>query len=274
MRSSFIRQFASIVPGIALICGAALPQSAGPTFDVTSVKPRKGMNPFQPGFAQKMKFGCSAGGRFVSTGYLLIKSVSWGWDVPEFWISGMPAWAGAGSPEAYFDLEATAEAPATPEQCKRMVQAMLADRFKLALHRETRLVSVDALVQSKEGTKLKKITETDVSTADSGVVLNGRAMHASAEDGMRARGMTMAQLANLISYTTGKIDGRVVIDQTGLEGRYEVHLDFNQFPASAMLRDKPDVFTAVQQQLGLRLESRRQPVDMIVVDHIEKPSEN
>lgn len=86
----------------------------------------------------------------------------------------------------------------------------------------------------------------------------------------------MPQLASLLSYTTAKIDGRLVFDETGLEGRYEVHLDFNQFPGSRFQRsnEKPDVFNAVQQQLGLRLEERKRPFEMIVVDHVVKPMPN
>jgi uncharacterized protein (TIGR03435 family) len=264
---------AGIIAGLLLICGTALPESPGPAFEVTSIKPRKTVDLFEPGLVQKMNFGCSPGGRFVSTRYLLIKTVSWAWDVSESEVAGMPAWTGAQSPDAYFDIEATAGAPISTEQCRLMAQAMLADRFKVAAHRETRLISVDTLVQRQGEIKLKQVTEADRSKPDSGVILNGRMMPAAHEGGEKVRGLTMAQLADLLSYTAEKIDGRRVVDETGLQGRYEIHLDFDQFPGRIWQRDKPDLFTAVQ-QLGLKLENRKRSFEIIVIDHMEKPSEN
>lgn len=250
-------------------CTPAFPQSPDLSFDVTSVKPR-----IMPAFGsgqRRMQFGCSPGGRFFSTGYLLIKSISWAWNVDEFHVSGLPAWTDARSRDAYYDIEATAGKPVTTDECKMMVRAMLADRFRLAAHQEKKLLSVDALVLAKGGAKLKK---ADPSRPGSGVVFNGHSVPARPEDGESTRGITMAQLAALLSYTTGKIDGRLVIDETGLEGRYEVHLDFDQFPTGLFGHDKPDVFNAVQQQLGLSLQERKRPFEVIVVDHMEKPTGN
>ena len=117
--------------------------------------------------------------------------------------------------------------------------------------------------------------DADASNSNSGVTFNGRSVPVLPESGKSVRGLTMAQLANLLSYTAKQIDGRRIVDNTGLAGRYEIDLEFDQFPASnTRPHDKPDLFSAVQQQLGLKLENRKQPFETIVIDHMEKPSEN
>ncbi len=85
----------------------------------------------------------------------------------------------------------------------------------------------------------------------------------------------MGYLADALTFTTQQLDGRRVVDRTGLKGVYEFDLMFDEFPNPDFGRhDQPDVFIAVEEQLGLKLEEQREPFDFVVIDHIEKPSEN
>jgi uncharacterized protein (TIGR03435 family) len=87
-------------------------------------------------------------------------------------------------------------------------------------------------------------------------------------------GWTTAALAEALTPATRMVDGRSVVDRTGLKGVYEFNLQFDPNPNFLAHRDLPDVFIAVEEQLGLKLEGRKEPFDIIVVDHMEKPSEN
>jgi uncharacterized protein (TIGR03435 family) len=167
-----------------------------------------------------------------------------------------------------------------------MLQALLADRFKLAVHHETKDLPVYSLVIAKGGFKLQesKPDETDP---------QGRTgMHISGSSGaMRGQLVSMASLAQFLY---GRLN-RTVLDKTGLTGKYDFMLkwtpDQNQMqpaggfqatsggapggqPALVADAGAPDLFTAVQEQLGLKLESGKGPVEVIVIDHVERPSGN
>jgi uncharacterized protein (TIGR03435 family) len=143
-----------------------------------------------------------------------------------------------------------------------MLQAMLADRFQLVYHRETRTLPVYFLEVAKGGAKLKKATAA------------GHSMSAGPRM-IKYSGATMQTLASqLTSYF-----GRKVLDQTQLEGEYEIDLSFapiNASPSveSAQTETLPSIFSALEEQLGLRLRSGNGPVEVVVIDKAEKPSEN
>ena len=100
--------------------------------------------------SRRSELECSPGGRFVSRGNLLIQPIMFAWNVPGLQVSGMPGWAAmAGVSDAYFEIEGRSEAPVTLDQCRLMVQALLADRFQLKVHHETKEISVYALVVGK-----------------------------------------------------------------------------------------------------------------------------
>ena len=122
-----------------------------PRFDVTSVKPNR-LEPRQT----RLEFGCSANGRFVSFGQGLRLALLWAYDIKPYQFAGLPAWVD--SADARFDIEAKTEKPVSQDQCRVMVQALLADRFKLATHREAKALPVYALVVAKNGPKFKKAT--------------------------------------------------------------------------------------------------------------------
>jgi uncharacterized protein (TIGR03435 family) len=231
----------------------------GQAFDVTSVKPDKqAMDP-----SRRSELECSPGGRFVSRGNLLIQPIMFAWNVPGLQVSGIPGWAAmAGISDGYFEIEGRAGGPVTLGQCRLMVQALLADRFKLKVHHETKKISVYALVMGSRKLKLK---EADPARPGRGARINGKET---------LRGWTTAYLADVLSVTTQLTDRRSVVDRTGLKGVYDFDLQFDPNPNPLAHHEQPDVFIAVQEQLGLKLEERKEPFDIIVVDHMEKPSKN
>jgi len=162
------------------------------------------------------------------------------------------------------------------EQMRERVRSMLADRFQLMVHRETKESAVYALVVAKGGTKLKENTDP---SGRPGIMGRRRGEFTG----------TAAPMQLLTQMLSNQL-GRPVIDKTGLTGKYDFQLQWTPDPgqnpgppgvlppgvAAPPPPDPngPDVFTAIQEQLGLRLESQKGPVDMIVVDRVEKPSEN
>jgi uncharacterized protein (TIGR03435 family) len=190
-------------------------------------------------------------------------------------ISGGPAWIESD----HYDILAKAPGEVRPnlDEQTAMLRKLLADRFKLTFHREQKELSIYALTVAKSGSKVK---ESAVSPDDSPIgppplifVVTPPAVR------LPGRYATMAELASV--FQRGVLD-RPVVDKTGLPGRYDFDLEFTpdetQFsgvlgrpPSDAPL---PGLFAAIQQQLGLKLETTKGPVDVLVVDRAERPSEN
>jgi len=161
-------------------------------------------------------------------------------------------------------FEVTGKAPAqTPDdQLRLMLQALLKERFQLTMHTEQREISHYELVVGKNGPKLKEST-----------VGPGEATGTARLDGIRSNRMQMNKLAMLLSRMTRM----PVFDKTGLTGFYQLDLRYaNEVsPRPGENPAGPSVFTAVQEQLGLKLESKKGPVEVLVIDHAEKvPLEN
>lgn len=156
-----------------------------------------------------------------------------------------------------YALTATMSPNTSKDQVPLMLQTLLADRFKLVLHHEMKERPVYALVVAKHGPKLKK-AETQTGVNAGGGVVSGRT--------------TLASLADSLSAQTG----RPVLDQTGLAGIYDIDLHWTP----GLIADPVDapgqsLFTVIQNQLGLKLEARKAPVDVLVIDHAERvPTEN
>lgn len=201
-------------------------------------------------------------GRTVSgTASTLLDLVTNAYGVKYEQVSGGPGWIKS----LHYDVTAKAEGdgPLTNEQARRMMQALLAERFQLKLHRETRDAPMYALVVGKNGAKFKP------SAPDAAA--NGFVRGANGVLHMEAIKGTMEKLATQLSASAG----RPVIDKTGLTGLYTFTLDWS--PANRTLEvdsQTPSVFTAVQEQLGLKLESTTGPLEMLIIDRAEKPSEN
>ena len=183
-------------------------------------------------------------------------------------IVGGPAWLDT---ERY-DVVAKPEGEAslTMRQLRPMVQRLLEDRFKLAYHREQRELPVYALVVGKNGSRLKT-SQGDPNGLPDVQVKGARALTISATNS------SMTALAAVLQMSF--VD-RPVVDHTGLAGKYDFDLSFtpDQALSASSLSDDPNappgLFTAIQEQLGLKLEAVQAPAEALVVDHIERPSEN
>jgi uncharacterized protein (TIGR03435 family) len=155
----------------------------------------------------------------------------------------------------------------------RMLQPALEDRLKLKVHRDTKIARTYDLVIARGGLKLKEADPSN--TYENGIkVPEGMSRQGimQVQSGiLRGQAITMARLAGQLS---GLVDGPVT-DKTGLTGKYDVILDWAPDARSAASEDSgPSIFTAVQEQLGLKLEPTKGPVDALVIDHVEKPTEN
>jgi uncharacterized protein (TIGR03435 family) len=264
-------------------------QSSTPplTFEVASIKPsgtadRRFMIQIQPG------------GGLRTSGSTLQMLITMAYDVREFQISGGPGWINTDR----YDIVAKAERsggaenpPGEPrtmtdeqrktvgDQMRERLRALLAERFQLRIHRESKEQSVYALVVAKGGPKLQE-SQTKEGTATHGMLRMGRGEFAG--QGVQLEGLTMILSREL---------GRTVVDRTGLKGNFDFKLTWTPDPGQSAGPpgggpppgvdappppdpNGPSVFTALQEQLGLRLESQKGPVEMLVIDHVEKASEN
>jgi uncharacterized protein (TIGR03435 family) len=149
-----------------------------------------------------------------------------------------------------------------------MLQALLADRFHLKVHHETRLLPVLALVVAPGGPKLTKPADGP----------GWRGLHNDGQGRIEGRDETIASLVNDLGYLP-EIGGRMVVDQTGLTGHYDFTLNWSsqQLAGDASSQDNPNavgLFAALPEQLGLKLKSTKAPVDVLVIDHIDPPTPN
>ena len=180
-------------------------------------------------------------------------------------IVGLPGWAKSEpiSVQAKIDQETAAALAKLPlmerwKQMQLMLQAMLADRFALKAHHETKDLPIYVLTVAKGGLRMKQ-TASDTA--------GGNASYASGK--VTAHEISIESLAANLSFTLG----RKIVNKTGLEGGYDFTLDYAPDGADAS-DPRPSIFTALEEQLGLKLVPTKGPVDVIIVDHIEHPSAN
>ncbi len=236
---------------------------ANPEFEVATIKPS---DPSQPGRAFTLR------GRHVITINMNMNDlITIVYDLHAKQIVGGPAWFGTDK----FDIDGVPDVEGQPnqEQAEVMLQKLLADRFKLTFHRDKQELSVYALVVGKDGPKLTKSADPN---GLPGLMFRGPGV-------LPARNATMADLAGVMQRV---VLDRPVVDQTGLKGRFDFELKWTpdesqyggrgiQVPPPVDNADAPpDLFTAIQEQIGLKLESTKAPVDVLVIDHVEKPSPN
>jgi len=181
-------------------------------------------------------------------------------------IVGLPDWAST----EHYDITAKVTddlAGQSPQELFRkmpaLVQSLLEDRFRLKLHRETRQQPMYALVVARQdgvrGPRFRPTT-TDCLKEFAQCRIEQTAGHYTGV------GVSIPTLLIFLSNTVE----RVVVDRTGLQGSFDVDIEWSSEQSS----DKPSIFTAVQEQLGLRLDSQRGPVDVVVIDHVERPTED
>jgi uncharacterized protein (TIGR03435 family) len=246
--------------------------AAPPVFEVTTVKLNKSGS---SGSHTNLE-----NGRFTASNISLKNLIQYqAYGVPEPRILGGPKWLDS----ERFDIEAKADSAVADQlrtlgrdqyklQAQAMFQQLLADRFKLTVHWETRDLPVYALVVSKNGPNLHGSTESDSSSS-------------TGTGQFTVKGVTLAEVARVLTQELSRELGRNVIDRTGITGRYDVTLKWTPVTITAPMNggaegtappadSGPSIFTAIQEQLGLKLESAKGPVQVLVIDHVEMPSEN
>jgi uncharacterized protein (TIGR03435 family) len=258
---------AALKPGIPAI-------ATHPAFEVSTVKPNK-----TGGSGSDADF---RDGRFRASNISLKNLLQYrAYGIPASRIFGGPKWIDS----ERFDIEAKTDGAVVDWlgtlgrdqrrlQMQAMFQQLLADRFKLAVHWEKRDLPVYAMVVAKQGPILHPSKEPDGSFGT------------SANNGdFTAHNITAAQLADALTQELSRELGRVVIDTTGIQGEYDVSLKWVPDSGAALMsggtagsplppNSGPSIFTAFQEQLGLKLRSAKAPVQVLVVDHAEMPSEN
>ena len=259
-------------------------------FDVASVK-KQPPGPFRsPSFP--LDFGDSynaTGGRFYAD-FPLATYITFAYKLAltgeqrQAMLAGLPKWAGTD----VFEIEARAEGNPTKDQMRLMIQSLLADRFQLKIHFESREMPVYTLALAKAGKlgpKLQRHEQGRPCEALAADIFPGRCnilgmlLRPGGARMTGARDIPMSYLAQ--GLPTMDSLGRPVIDGTGLSGRFDFTLEWmpeTAVPAPEAVTspdgDKPSFFEALREQLGLKLESSRDQVRTLVIDHLESPSEN
>jgi uncharacterized protein (TIGR03435 family) len=234
-----------------LFSGAALGQTAR-SFDVASVKPSD--------CRQGADIRLYPGGRLHITCQSVNIILRQAYNLEHYQISGGPPWLGAD----HFDIEAKAEGDPSKEEMWAMLRTLLADRFQLKVRLETKEENIYALVVAKDGLKLKP------PTGERSYISLMR-YDPPTEPGVHYALVGKKASLGLIAQHIGQQMGRPVMDRTGIEGEFDFKVDF-------AIDDNPEsgvpLPTAIQPELGLKLESTKGPVPSLVVEHAEKPSAN
>jgi uncharacterized protein (TIGR03435 family) len=248
----------------AMVVGAQT-SAVKPVFEVASVKPFSGGQPNFGGFQTQ------PGGRFTVAGVTLQMLINFAYRVQDFQIVGKPDWASSDQWEVVAKAEEGSVDPiprrnfdpTVPDKIGLMVQSLLEQQFKLKTHRDTKELPTYDLISTKT---VRLPLSKDQS-------LGGLNMSAS-PTGSRMQGNSVP-----VSYLTGALAlqlGRTVVDKTGLPGGfYDFKLEWMPGPSEGVTQPPdvagPSIFTAVQEQLGLRLVSSKGPVPVLVIDSVRKP---
>jgi uncharacterized protein (TIGR03435 family) len=264
---------------MVLACLGAYAQTA--QFEVASVKPSP---PPAPGRNAAVAVRGGPGStdpalvRFDNIDLFSLVTMAYG--IGRYQLFG-PEWLST----ARFDINARVPLGATRDQYRLMLQNLLAERFKLALHHETREIPIYEMTIAKNGPKLKE-SPVDLDETDPGLQPPPRWSSPPPQAGNVGGSMqsTKQPMEWLVAMLSGML-GRPVTDTTGLKGKYDIQLRWGGFGLNASVApDNPDVgaaesepslIQAVQEQLGLKLTPKKAPFDVLVIDHIERvPAEN
>lgn len=287
-----------LVLGAALASVTLAAQSAAPAFEVASIKRNKSGDGF-------MGMGMQPGGRLTMTNMPVRQLIVRAYGVQPYQVLGGPSWITSDR----FDITAKAPGDASPQEMNAMLETLLADRFKLKVRKETRQSDVYRLVKARADGKLGEALKPAAVNCDmargraggpppgpgagpaaargpaTGGPMMGPCQFLIAPGRFQVAGQSMAAFANSL----GMQVGRPVLDETGLQGAYDFTLTFMPDAGRGMPAgppppgapelppidpNAPALPTALQEQLGLKLESAKGPVEMIVIDSIDQPTED
>jgi len=245
-----------LLTGIVGLCPVAPAQTAS-QFEVATIKPNPGDNPYSSGLNTQH-------GRLNAQNVTLKRCIMGAYGVGPNQVSGGPSWVSSQS----FDIAAKAAQPVNDDaELMKMLRTLLADRFQLTLHQETRTIPAYVLEVAKDGPKLEPSTDDGDSSTNTTSTHDGIAID--------ARNTDMDRLADLLAR---KMD-LPVVNQTGLTGSFNIKLHWtpDSYKAAAGAPNSPDevtIFAALPEQLGLRLRATKAPVQVLVIEHAELPTPN
>jgi uncharacterized protein (TIGR03435 family) len=249
---------------LAPLCGRIL--AGRPEFEAASIKPNNsGVRPW---------LAPPVGDRFTATNVTLKLLIPLGWNVPGLGITGGPSWVITQG----FDVSTKApDGVVDGASFRMMMKNLLEERFKLQLHKESRTVPIYVLLPGKNGLKLPNSKAEGCYTGirDPGVGPQAGCDGMSFTPGsINDERISMAWFSGVLA----GVLGRPVIDKTGFAGSFALHLEFAPMKDGESNQDasdpRPSIFAALQEQLGLRLESQKGPAQVLVIDRAERPSEN
>ena len=273
----------AVVVAFVVAATAQTPSPGAPAFEVASIRQNVSVSDGASVRAQP-------GGRLTVTNNSLRNIIRNAYTVQNFQIIGGPDWINTDR----WDITAKAADDTPPQQMLLMVRSLLADRFKLVIRNETRQSPIFALVVSRADGRLGP--QLRPSTVDCAALFAGArgrgepppaTINGRPSCGTRAtRGSMMTTSIAMADFVRnlGPLTGRPVVDMTGLTGTYDIDLAWTPdqgppgpdgpVPQSALGGDGVSLFTAVQEQLGLKLDARQGPVDVLVIDSVERPVED
>jgi len=234
----------------------AMAADADPEFEVATIKPSQPNDPTD-GFHTR-------GRHIFIENQTVNKLVAFAYGLHEKQIAGGPEWLATDR----FDIDGVPDIEGTPslKQQQGMVKRLLAERFMMAFHREKKELSVYAITVGKSGPKLTKSADDLIGLPSQDAEQHGT------ELAMKFKNMSMTDFGFCMQFFLD----RPIVDQTGLAGKYDFSLkwSFDETEASSNPNAAPGLFTAIQEQDGLKLDAVKAQADVIVVDHVERPSAN
>jgi uncharacterized protein (TIGR03435 family) len=267
-----------------------LAQSSRPSFAVASVKPNVSLE-------QRSAIAGQPNGRYAATNVTLAALIASAYRVRDFQVTGGPGWIG----NDRWDIDGRPQdgatlLPASPDDANSfstvqlMLQSLLEDRFQLRMHKQAKEMPVYELLTDGRTVKLKASQDQDAAQPQPGSSAlptaqgaGPRSTSALRTGNFTGKAILMANLAAALA----QVVGRPVIDRTNLSGRYDVTLDWlpdtpqsgatvgsAPQPVESPVDGPSSIFTAIQEQLGLRLQAGKAPVDVLVIDTVSRPSEN
>ena len=232
----------------------ASPQEIGPRFDVASVKPNVGSDLSIP-------FRAPPADGIVLTNNPLESIIRYAFEVQPFRLVGAPDW----TRRERFDIAAKAASAISDQQRRQMMRALLIDRFQLKAHVEPRDRTIFLLTTARPDKRLGKgLTprpECETTQCESG--------GGGQQGAIKQRAVTLTQFAQGM---LSAVRGELILDETGVPGKFDVELSWRPEGSTDPEDTRPALVTAIEEQLGLKLQPQRRPIEMLIIDSIDRPT--